>query len=90
MTDYPEETELQKIREWPYQDFDGLMDYISKLWHWPEYIWKEGAEWHLSTGGWSGNEEILDAMIDNTVFWALYWQSTRRGGHVVLSREGVA
>ena len=37
----------------------------------------------MSTGGWSGNEDIIRAMKDN-VFWVTFWQSTARGGHYVF------
>lgn len=39
---------------------------------------------HLSTGGWSGNEDRIDALERSgrlMDFWARYWQVTRRGGH---------
>ena len=34
----------------------------------------------LHTGGWSGNEDIIDKLSD-TLFWMICWESTRRGGH---------
>jgi len=37
--------------------------------------------WELHTGGWSGNEEIIRAMQDNRVWWGMFWESSRRGGH---------
>ena len=35
----------------------------------------------ISTGGWSGNEEILGAMRRNILLWRLTWEMARRGGH---------
>jgi len=35
----------------------------------------------LSTGGWSGNEDIIRALKKNFIFWSMYWQMNRRGGH---------
>ena len=34
----------------------------------------------LTTGGWSENEEIIDAIAD-TMFWLLWWQESKRGGY---------
>ena len=34
----------------------------------------------LSTGGWSDNEEIIN-QLSETMFWVMYWQTSRRGGH---------
>lgn len=34
----------------------------------------------LTTGGWSGNEKIID-IICNTMFWFFWWQESKRGGY---------
>lgn len=34
----------------------------------------------LSTGGWSGNEDAINALKDG-FFWFAWWTTTRRGGH---------
>jgi hypothetical protein len=34
----------------------------------------------ISTGGWSAHEEIISELAD-TMFWALYWEQSNRGGH---------
>lgn len=33
----------------------------------------------LATGGWSGNERIIDA-LDGTMFHLRFWESSHRGG----------
>jgi hypothetical protein len=38
----------------------------------------------LSTGGWSGNEDIIQALRENEWFWTFFWQEERRGGHYVF------
>ncbi len=36
---------------------------------------------YLVTGGWSGNEDTLDALGRNGLFWGQYFYNHRRGGH---------
>lgn len=35
----------------------------------------------LHTGGWSGNEDIIDALQENTVLWNSIYLSRKPGGH---------
>lgn len=88
---YPDEVELAKIREWDWRDLDGLMAYVKELWWMPDWGWTEevapqeddrpAKRYYISTGGWSGNEDLIDAMQENHVVWSLCWWSSRRGGH---------
>ena len=88
--DYPTEEQLEKIRTWDCQDLDGLIEYLGNedygVWHWPDWgVQKnEDGPWELHTGGWSGNEEIIDVMRENYMWWMLNWYSSRRGGHYVF------
>lgn len=34
----------------------------------------------LTTGGWSENEELIDKLA-NTMFWFLWWNTSKRGGY---------
>lgn len=87
---YPTEETLKRIRTWPHADFNGLMDFVIGLWQSPDYVedtkttndfGKEVREVNISTGGWSGHEEIVGALKQNTMFWLFCWQMSRRGGH---------
>lgn len=93
---YPDVAELQRIRDWPDDDFPGLMEFIGRLWWWPECGEQEsGPDWsfamaaehngkavyRLRTGGWSGNEDLIAALQDNAMFWITCWEESRRGGH---------
>lgn len=78
---YPDDEELKRIAEWPYTDIAGMLEFAQGLWSYPDRWWIEGDTLHLSTGGWSGNESVVDAMAQNRMFWAISWVSSRRGGH---------
>lgn len=80
---YPTQAELKAIREWDHANPRGLFAYIrDEVWCWPHLI-REGPDgiWYMSTGGWSGNEEVIDALQQNTMFWLFYWKKSERGGH---------
>lgn len=82
---YPTPELLEKIKDWEPADFEGMINLLRDVWKYPEYIWRDGeGDWHVSTGGWSGHEEIISAMMQNNVFWLLHWYSSRRGGHYVF------
>ena len=86
MAEYPTNKELNYIRTWQGTDFHELMAYIRDVWHFADCgYWKQaGNIYYISTGGWSGNEDIIEAMIENTMFWALHWCASERGGHYVF------
>ncbi len=86
---YPTEETLKAIREWPTgnEDHQRLLNFC--LFAWDEHVgsWDStdaGVAYSLSTGGWSGNESIIEAMQSNIAFWHRYWKSTTRGGHYVF------
>ena len=88
---YPEEHELQRIQEWDASDLDGLMQYLEEL-GFTNYgtIKKCRRNYYLSTGGWSGNEDIMGAMQLNLVLWAIYWYRSQCGGHYMFERRKIS
>lgn len=87
---YPTEDELNIVRSFPIKldNLDAMMGLVESIWHWPEYVGKnEQGLWVVSTGGWSGNEDIIRALGENTMFWTLYWIQSRRGGHYIFGRS---
>ena len=79
---YPDKNELETIKNWQMQDgWHELMKYVRERWAYPDYFRSEGNTYFLSTTGWSGNEDLIQALNENFMFWSICWQSSRRGGH---------
>ncbi|MDD4873367.1 MAG: hypothetical protein PHE15_00090 [Dehalococcoidales bacterium] len=90
---YPTEEQLKYIKEFDitkHRVFE-LLDFIEQIWEfgdWGFHRTKHTLE--LDTGGWSGNEDIIDALQLNYLFWSLYWEEHRRGGHYKFNDEMVS
>lgn len=87
---YPAAADLEKIAHWDFSDFEGLMEFVQSVWWAAEWGFNKKKvdgheEYHLSTGGWSGNEDIIQALRENVMFWTLYWVQSRRGGHYIFA-----
>jgi len=81
-----------------FADVKELFVYIEKAWKYHDWGWhaakrRTRESWkgaplrrklQISTGGWSGNEDLISALQRNFVAWNLSWMSTRRGGHYVF------
>lgn len=95
---YPTEEELERITKWE-GDFKELLDYVHSIgqywsgdrsWGWDEeqaideHRGGHVTRYHISTGGWSGNESIIGALQDNILFWIMHWVQHRRGGHYIF------
>lgn len=85
---YPDDPELERIRTWSYTDPLGVLRFIADLWRYPDYwteiVGEDGmTTFYISTGGWSGNELLIDALQENYIVWGMCWVSSKRGGHYV-------
>jgi len=89
VSDYPDDDQLQKIKNWLVigdDSFLALMEYVRGLWQYADCgYWKQdGGVFTIATAGWSGNEDIISALKENTMFWLCYWQQSTRGGKYVF------
>jgi hypothetical protein len=96
---YPTDNALEIVRIWHWIDAKGYFEFIRSIWWYPDWGWKEGEEahdyrsgsivyrYHISTGGWSGNESIVHAMQKNEMMWHMNWVQSRRGGHYIFERK---
>ena len=97
---YPTDETLKTIREWPHEDgLKELLEFVWDVWWQPDWGWKETevpreqttpgthrllTNYNISTGGWSGNEDLIEALRGNNIFWLMAWQQSRRGGHYIF------
>jgi len=88
---YPEEHELDLIEKWDYRDVFNLLEYVKERWCYNDCFrtkWEKDRLQHkyhvlsleLHTGGWSGNEDIINSLMRNGMFaiWHTKWEV---GGH---------
>ncbi len=92
MGNYPSEEELRAIRNWDtIHDPLGLVEFVRDVWWNPDWGFKKTKhKLELHTGGWSGNEDIINALKENTMFWWVYWETSKRGGHYWFDDRVVA
>ena len=88
--EYPTDEELEQIRTFQVKDiasFHAFMGLIIASWNYADcgYWTQKGDIYEISTGGWSGNEDIIAAMKSNYIFWSMYWYRGQRGGHYIFA-----
>ncbi len=93
---YPTDEFLDAVKNWECgkNDYKELMEFIKSGWHFAEWgfhcndatdtLDDEVFEYRVSTGGWSGNEDLIAAMRANFMFWSICWVQARRGGHYIF------
>ena len=86
--DYPTDEEVAQVKQWEFTTPESFVEFmafvksIGNYWPTDSFGWQQdGRKFSVSTGGWSGNEEILGAMQENWTFWAVCWKKHERGGH---------
>jgi hypothetical protein len=81
--EYPDEEILKLIETWNIAKSGvmPLVNFIVDIWHWNDYVVLDGDNLELHTGGWSGNEDIINSLEKNWLFWSLTWVKSEKGGH---------
>lgn len=87
MKDYPTEEELKRIElfDLSKEGVDNFIDFLeSIIWN-PDWCFKLSGKRVLRiqfhTGGWSGNESIINSLQKNFIFWSMCWRRHDVGGH---------
>ena len=81
---YPNEADLEKIKNWDVlaSGVDGLLNLIEENTNWAdrqiEQSGKNVIRYVYHTGGWSGNEDVIGALMSNGLFWFMFWQKWQR------------
>ena len=92
MNDYPTKKELKSIREWKFDgnNIENFLQNLEDVWNsnYGQFILsgKRIIKLSLHTRGWSGNEDIINALKES-FFWIPYWQKSCRGGHYYFKIE---
>ena len=95
MSEYPTDEELGLISNWTVKDIPGWFAYVQSLWALTNWKIEDAVDditnrtvtrYTITTGGWSGNEELIGAMQRNWLLWNVTWVQSRRGGHYIFER----
>jgi hypothetical protein len=79
---YPTEEALEAIRQWDLTNAGALFDFVESIWSRLGLVVRNGTIIELITGGWSGNEDIVNALKANPIGIWCWVSSNRNGSHV--------
>ncbi|MEK6880188.1 MAG: hypothetical protein AABY22_11290 [Nanoarchaeota archaeon] len=87
MTEYPSNLTLKKVSDFDilktnFKGINDFLEFMKDIWHLDGFRLdgKNILKLELHTLGWSGNEDIIDALRKSN-FWQICWQKSIRGGH---------
>ena len=85
---YPTEATLERVQSWPLEDdLEAGVRFIQQAWSYPErFVEVKPGVWYVSTGGWSGNEDLIAAWRRNFLLWSQWFVLHGRGGHFIFAR----
>lgn len=86
---YPTKEVLEYIKSWDVVDeksYIALMEFCVEIWAYRKesIVTKDDVCYYFATMGWSGNEDIIKALQENSIFWMMYWAVSERGGLYVF------
>mgnify|MGYP000689841837 CR=1 FL=1 len=86
-SNYPTNEQLDRIKNWDYNDIEGCLRYIKDLWNTHYGRCGEGNGFFVfATGGWSGNEALLSA-LEKSLVWSFIYSDTLylHGGLLIVA-----
>ncbi len=93
---YPSNESLEFIKTFDVIKYGNLAlaEFIEQIWWCADWGYclkgKRVKKLFLSTGGWSGNEDIIHSLSRNFIFWSMCWMQQRRGGHYIFEIKNIA
>lgn len=83
---YPTKETLSAIRCWDWDEASmrSLLEFIRTAWRYPEMVVQSDGLWKFSTGGWSGNEDLMDAFSKYHMARVRY-SAYFSGGHYAIA-----
>jgi len=91
---YPDDKEIEAIEKWDYMDALSLIGFIEERWQYKDWGFKkkwakdsfQKKDWvlhiEMHTGGWSGNEDLINALLRNRMATViLNYRMWKAGGH---------
>lgn len=89
---YPTKASLRRIENWPVipNGYTALLDFIEPIFEERGGLERDGDAVTLITRGWSGCEDAIGALRNNTMFWMMCWQSSERGGRYKFAAPEMA
>lgn len=81
--DYPTSYQLRAIKKWEGMNFLEFIELVSSAWNHHYGLMRQEktkTNYYFATGGWSGNEEVIEAMRENKLFWYTCFYQHRTGG----------
>jgi hypothetical protein len=81
--DYPSDEELKAIaaaRILSRADCKVQLDRVVELWVDYGHAIEDEGTYTFTTGGWSGNEDLIEAVRANFILHSLCWEQSVRGG----------
>ena len=82
MSDYPTQEQLDDLHNTV--KFEEVCEKVGKLWAHKDRYYFDGDTMVISTGGWSGNEDVVSYLP--MMFHVSYYTAWANGGHHVYSR----
>lgn len=78
---YPTDETLSEIEKWPVErGWVNLLEHIREYFEDHGSFTRVGGFFQITTGGWSGCEDVIRALEKNYLFWQTCWCASYRGG----------